>query len=435
MILHIVRAIFVLAVLAIAVSYAKTGDVLKAERDPHTGEEIGLSPVTKVTLVILIPVALAVVLMLVDIGWERKSLGGVSGLFFGVVAGAVLAYILGLVVDLVAGVFVPGIAKETSAEVVEPLPAAVRVIPRPTTGPAGEPAGKEVIALQARLRGVEQQLAEMRGRMVSGVARRARGESPPLGAMIKLLVGACTIYLCVSFVMQTKEDFRFIIPYVEFARQTRGARPLLLDTSVIIDGRIADISDTRILASPMIVPRFVLEELQEIADSSDKLKRNRGRRGLDMLNRLQANEKIEIRITEARVPAVEEVDEVDQKLVALAQHVDGRIVTNDYNLNKIAQLRGVEVININDLANALKPVFLPGETITVKIIKPGEEVGQGVGYLDDGTMIVAEQGRDYIGQEMRIVVTSVLQTSAGRMIFGRPHGDANARGSSRPRRT
>ena len=167
------------------------------------------------------------------------------------------------------------------------------------------------------------------------------------------------------------------------------------------------------------MPRFVLDELQAIADSSDKLKRNRGRRGLDVLNRLQGNDKIEIRISDTRVPAVEEVTDVDQKLVALAKHLDGRIVTNDYNLNKVSQLRGVEVININDLANALKPVFLPGETLTVKIIKPGEEAGQGIGYLDDGTMVVAEQGRDFIGQEMPITVTSVLQTSAGRMIFGR----------------
>ena len=241
----------------------------------------------------------------------------------------------------------------------------------------------------------------------------------PLIAMIKLLVGSCTVYLCVSFVMQTKDDFRFIIPYVEFARQTRGTRPLLLDTSVIIDGRIADIADTRILASPLVVARFVLDELQDIADSSDKLKRNRGRRGLDVLNRLQGNDKIEIRISDTRVPAVEEVKEVDQKLLALADHLDGLIMTNDYNLNKVSQLRGVEVININDLANALKPVFLPGETLTVKMIKPGEEAGQGIGYLDDGTMVVAEQGRDFIGQEMPITVTSVLQTSAGRMIFGR----------------
>ncbi len=242
-----------------------------------------------------------------------------------------------------------------------------------------------------------------------------------LGA-IKLMIGVVCCYLTISFVLQTKDDIRFVIPYVEFAKQTRGNRPLVLDTSVIIDGRIADICDTRIIDSPLIIPRFVLQELQAIADSSDKLKRNRGRRGLDMLNKLQTNDKIEIKISDTRLPAIEQNSDVDQKLVELAKKIEGRVVTNDYNLNKIAQLRGVDVININDMANALKPVVLPGETIRVKIIKPGEEVGQGVGYLEDGTMIVAENCRDRINEEVTLSVTSVLQTSAGRMIFGRPEG-------------
>ena len=241
-------------------------------------------------------------------------------------------------------------------------------------------------------------------------------------AAIKLMVGTICCYLTISFILQTKDDIRFVIPYVEFAKQTRGNRPLLLDTSVIIDGRIADICETRIIDSPLIIPRFVLQEVQAIADSSDKLKRSRGRRGLDMLNKLQTNDKIEIKIADARLPSVEQTADVDHKLVELCKKMDGRIVTNDYNLNKIAQLRGVDVININDLANALKPVVLPGETIRVKIIKPGEEPGQGVGYLEDGTMIVAENSRDKINEEVTLSVTSVLQTSAGRMIFGRPEG-------------
>jgi uncharacterized protein YacL len=200
----------------------------------------------------------------------------------------------------------------------------------------------------------------------------------------------------------------------------------LLDTSVIIDGRIADICETRIIDSPITIPRFVLQELQSIADSPDKLKRNRGRRGLDVLNRLQGNDKLELRIhQESREdpPAAAGGEDVDQRLVSLAKELSGRIVTNDYNLNKVAQFRGVEVININDLANALKPVVLPGETMTVKILKPGEEPGQGVGYLEDGTMVVAANSRDKIGADVVIEVTSVLQTSAGRMIFGRPEGD------------
>jgi len=180
------------------------------------------------------------------------------------------------------------------------------------------------------------------------------------------------------------------------------------------------------------VPRFILAELQAIADSSDKLKRNRGRRGLDILNRLQASDKTDIQILDAHVSRVEDAGDVDAKLVALAEHLDGRVVTNDYNLNKVAQLRGVDVININDLANALKPIVLPGETLRVKVIKPGEEAGQGVGYLEDGTMVVAEQARDAIGQEITIVVTSILQTSAGRMIFGRLNGEkALSRGQRR----
>ena len=430
MVLHVVRVVFVLAVLAIAVSYSTNPEI------SETVGKDGLSPVTKVTLVIVVPAALAVLLMLVDITTERKSLGSISGLFFGVVAGAVLAYILGLVVEIVAAVFMP-------RPLPAPRPEPPMLIARtgrpvgftPTTGPAQGGEGAEVRQLRAEVRGLRWELHSLQGERYYAEGVSASRPAAPMVAMIKLLVGAFTIYLCVSFVMQTKEDFRFIIPYVEFARQRRGARPLLLDTSVIIDGRIADIGDTRILAGTMIVPRFVLEELQEIADSADKLKRNRGRRGLDVLNRLQANDKIDIRISDVRVAAVDEATEVDHKLVALAQHLDGRIVTNDYNLNKIAQLRGVEVINVNDLANALKPVFLPGEVLTVKIIKPGEEIGQGVGYLDDGTMIVAEQGRDFIGQEMDLVVTSVLQTSAGRMIFGRPAGDSDSHGPHRPRRS
>jgi len=227
------------------------------------------------------------------------------------------------------------------------------------------------------------------------------------------------VFLCVSFVMQTKDDFRFVIPYVEFSKQSKGPRPLLLDTSAIIDGRIADIAETRMLESEMIVPRFILAELQAVADSDDKLKRNRGRRGLDVLNRLRTNDKLDIRILDADAPGNASQEAVDSRLLALARHINARVVTNDYNLNKIAQLRDVTVININDLANALKPIVLPGENMRVKVIKPGEEPGQGVGYLEDGTMVVAEQARDFVGQEVIIIVTSVLQTSAGRMIFGR----------------
>jgi uncharacterized protein YacL len=248
-------------------------------------------------------------------------------------------------------------------------------------------------------------------------------ERPGLsGDMSQAVVGLLTLvicYVCVSTLLQTKDDFRFIIPYMEFSKEVKGARPLVLDTSVIIDGRIADVADAKVLDQPMVVPRFVLQELQGVADSSDKLKRNRGRRGLDILNRLQKSPGVEVRIHDAEIPELQGVREVDQRLVILAKHLGGKVVTNDYNLNKVARLQGVEVLNLNDLANALKPIVLPGETLTVKLIKRGEEPGQGVGYLDDGTMVVTEQGAHHLGEIIRLTVTSVLQTSAGRMIFGR----------------
>lgn len=191
----------------------------------------------------------------------------------------------------------------------------------------------------------------------------------------------------------------------------------VLDTSVIIDGRIADIVKTGFLEGPLVIGRFVLEELQHIADSPDVLKRNRGRRGLDILNRIQKEQGIAVRIYEQEVG---EGLEVDSQLVKLALQLGGKVVTNDFNLNKVAELQGVPVLNINDLANAVKPAVLPGEDMTVTVIKDGKEAGQGVAYLDDGTMIVVDGGRRHIGDTIGVTVTSVLQTAAGRMIFVKP---------------
>ncbi|MEK3883837.1 PIN/TRAM domain-containing protein [Paenibacillus sp. PL2-23] len=202
------------------------------------------------------------------------------------------------------------------------------------------------------------------------------------------------------------------------AEETRGYEEhKILDTSVIIDGRIADICKTGFIEGTLVIPEFVLEELQHIADSSDLLKRNRGRRGLDILNKIQKELDVKVLIYEGDF---EEIGEVDSKLVKLAKALRGKVVTNDFNLNKVCELQGVSVLNINDLANAVKPVVLPGEEIIVQVIKDGKEHGQGVAYLDDGTMIVVEGGRDYIGTTMEVLVTSVLQTSAGRMIFAKP---------------
>jgi uncharacterized protein YacL len=196
----------------------------------------------------------------------------------------------------------------------------------------------------------------------------------------------------------------------------------ILDTSAIIDGRIAEVAETGFLDGTLVVPQFVLKELQAVADASDPLKRNRGRRGLDILHRIQKTSGINVLISDVDFP---EIKEVDLKLIELAKTMGGKLVTNDFNLNKVAQLRGVDVLNLNELTNALKPVVLPGEVMHVFIIKEGKEYNQGVAYLDDGTMVVVDNARSRIGKNLEVVVTSVLQTTAGRMIFGR-HVDAAA---------
>jgi uncharacterized protein YacL len=320
-------------------------------------EKGGLLDESRVYL-ILGALFLALLVIAVDALLPRKSLQALSGLFFGLVVGLLITYGLTLVLDLLVWAFRPGLAA-------------------------------------------------------------IDGKDQPAIAITKVMLGIISCYFCVSFILQTKDDVRFVIPYVEFARQIKGQRPLILDTSVIIDGRIVDICETGIIDQKIVVPRFVLLELQAVADSNDKLKRNRGRRGLDVLNKLQSSPHVDVEILDARPAGVEPGESVDLKLLALAQQLNGKVATNDYNLNKVARIRNVQIININDLANSLKPVVLPGEAMSVKIIKPGEEPGQGVGYLDDGTMVVVEQGRARIGEVVDIAVTSVLQTSAGRMIFGR----------------
>ncbi|HKR00548.1 MAG TPA: TRAM domain-containing protein [Pyrinomonadaceae bacterium] len=214
-----------------------------------------------------------------------------------------------------------------------------------------------------------------------------------------------------------------------FSDKTTRRDYKILDTSVIIDGRIADVAETGFLGGTIVIPQFILRELQQVADSPDSSKRQRGRRGLDMLNRLQNNNALDIQIVETDFPAVREVD---LKLIELGKQLDAVIVTNDFNLNKVAQLRGVNVLNINELANALKPVVLPGEAMKVFILKEGKEYNQGVAYLDDGTMVVVDNARKLIGRNAEIAVTSVLQTTAGKMIFGRLWEEAD-NGANEPR--
>ncbi len=318
----------------------------------------------QVVAIIAAAIAVAATVIAIDVGTKTKKLSAVSGVFLGLIAGLLAAYALSFIVDLVG----------------------VYAAPAETDNPVRREAFLDL------LRGV------------------------------KVIIGLVTCYIAISLVIQTKDDFRFVIPYVEFAKEVRGSRPTLLDTSVIIDGRILDVLGTHIMQGELIVPRFVLDELQALSDSQDKLKRNRGRRGLEILKKLQENDSLEVRLETHDAEGVG----VDAQLIDLAQRLKARVMTNDFNLNKVAELRSVEVININELANALRPVVLPGEHMHVKLVKPGESPKQGVGYLDDGTMVVVENGREHLGQAVDLVVTNAIQTSSGRMIFGKfAHEDAD----------
>lgn len=239
---------------------------------------------------------------------------------------------------------------------------------------------------------------------------------------LKIVLTLIFCYLGMVIAMRGRDEFNIVIPYVRFTRQDRGEEIVILDTSVIIDGRIADICQTKFIEGRFIIPRFVLKELQQIADSADTLKRNRGRRGLDILNKIQKNTNIDVKIHE---DIFSENLEVDAKLVKLAKLLDAKVFTNDFNLNRVAELQGVRVLNMNELANALKPVVLPGEFMEVKVVKTGKEYSQGVAYLDDGTMVVVENGRGLIGKTANVLVTSVLQTAAGRMIFAKTEPNRN----------
>jgi uncharacterized protein YacL len=244
------------------------------------------------------------------------------------------------------------------------------------------------------------------------------GVSIPLTAVIYILLG----YLGINVAIKRRDELNWLDPQKKVSKDKDmldgyRSQPKILDTSVIIDGRIFDICKTGFIEGPLVIPSFVLEELRHIADSSDVLKRNRGRRGLDILNRIQKELDIPVEIYEKDF---DDVAEVDTKLLKLARILNGKIITNDYNLNKVAEFQGVAVLNINELANAMKPIVLPGEEMVVQVVKDGKEVGQGVAYLDDGTMIVVDGGKKHVGETIGVLVTSVLQTAAGRMIFAKP---------------
>ncbi|HWX25639.1 MAG TPA: PIN domain-containing protein [Vicinamibacteria bacterium] len=288
----------------------------------------------------------------------------------------------------------------------------------------GATAAAALITLEWRLRSVPGN--QMVGALVGGLAGLV-GARLVWGAMRGLEIGAWEHFLHALVVVfliymgmviggikaEWFEPARLI---AAFRDSSRLHQYKALDTSVIIDGRIADICETGFLEGTLVVPQFVLRELQQVADSADSLKRNRGRRGLDILQKIQKMAGVHVQIVETDFP---EIREVDLKLIELARKMNGKIVTNDFNLNKVAQLRGVPVLNINELANSLKPVVLPGEVMRVFMLKEGKESGQGVGYLDDGTMVVVDQGKKALGRTIEVSVTSVLQTTAGKMIFCR----------------
>ncbi len=261
------------------------------------------------------------------------------------------------------------------------------------------------------------------GLIIANLLSPALSRIPVVGSYLSIAIMLILAYLGAAVLMKKKDDLAGLVGVFRLGSRSdklssvTPVQPKILDTSVIIDGRIADICKTGFVEGPIIIPGFVLEELRHIADSSDVLKRNRGRRGLEVLNRIQKELDVQVQIYEKDIGGLQEVD---SKLVKLARILGGRIITNDFNLNKVAELQGVRVLNINELANSVKPVVLPGEEMTVHVIKDGKEAGQGVAYLDDGTMIVIDGGKRHIGETIGVMVTSVLQTAAGRMIFAKP---------------
>lgn len=358
MVLNVIRAFFVLVMAGVGWYF-----VINPSNIPDVNAQLAM----------VIAIGVGLFFVCIDIFSPRRKVAVFSGIVLGLLIGVVVAYALSFVVRLIADQFWQ---------------------PNPSVGLDAN--GQSYI-------------------------EHYRTQKEFAVSLIDLMIGATACYLSVSFILQTKDDFRFIVPYVEFSRQTRGNRPVLIDTSVLIDGRIADIAAAGFFDSRLIVPQFVLDELQAIADSSDKLRRARGRHGLDVLQKLRHQKRADVALydtsSNAAKPGAE--DTVDHRLIALAVELAARVLTNDFNLNKVATLRGIDVINLNDLANALKPVVFPGEKMTVRLIEAGRDPGQAVGYLTDGTMVIVDQSRNRIGQDVEFNVTNVLQTSAGKLIFGR----------------
>ena len=337
-------------------------------------------------------VAIGAAIVAIDVATRQKRLSAVSGVFLGLIAGLIAAYALSFVVDLVGLLTAPDVRLERPAATpldVARLSDGQRMIYM-----------KELTAWRNEMRTRESYLQFLEG--------------------VKVFLGLITCYLGISLVIQTKDDFRFVLPYVEFAKEHRGQRPTLLDTSVLIDGRVLDVVRSGLIGGGVVVPRFVVDELQRLADSADRLKRERGRRGLEVLERLRESSPMDVRLDDSEPTGwAGSGDGVDAKLVSLAQGLRGRVMTNDVALKQVAGVRGVEALSLHDLAEALRPPVMAGESLTVQVVRAGESAGQGVGYLADGTMVVVEGGRDAVGGEAEVEVSRTLQTNNGRMVFGR----------------
>lgn len=423
LLLLVVRSVFIVLLVTITVL------TIASEKDTVT--DFGWSTVFGL---ILSAGAVGVIVLVIDTMTPNKRLSTVVGVYVGICFGLIGAVAIGALIDIIADAWEIGAPPaEDTREVLRAaeLASATQLLRNEVlalrraaaSAPPSDEAPSDTQPEGAPTDGTSSPNREPVGPSVSDFASPLSMPPPVLEpsrtrlylGLTKVVLGIILCYLSVSVVLTTKDDFRLVIPYVEFAKQVRGVRPLLLDTSALIDGRINDLGHTGFFDAPIIIPRFVIDELQTLADSSDRMKRSRGRRGLDMVSKVQANPYLDVTIDD---PIVEGLS-VDRMLIELAHDQKLRILTTDYNLKKVAQIHGVAVLNVNDLANTLKAAVAPGESVEVQIMKPGENPDQGVGYLPDGTMVVVEDSSNRIGETLSVTVTNSIQTSSGRMIFGK----------------
>ncbi len=430
LLLLVVRSVFFVLLVTVTVL------TIASERDSVS--EFGFSTVFGL---IVAATAVGVIVLVIDAMTPNKRLSTVVGVYIGVCFGLIGAVAIGALIDVIADAWevdtrpVDDRTSLRSSELLiaisamqreaQALRRAATAVDRAIEPPASDATPPSEGAASESSGGAESTPFDLAASPADSLPLLPMTMPSPSRAepsraalylgLTKVLIGIILCYLSVSVVLTTKDDFRLVIPYVEFAKQVRGVRPLLVDTSALIDGRINDLGQTGFFDAPIIVPRFVIDELQTLADSSDRLKRSRGRRGLDMVAKLQSNPYLDVTIDD---PIVEGLS-VDKMLIELARTQKLRILTTDYNLKKVAHIHGVAVLNVNDLANTLKAAVAPGEALEVQIVKVGENPSQGVGYLPDGTMVVIEEGAERIGETVSATVTNSLQTSAGRMIFAK----------------